>query len=262
MLDALYTAASGMLAQQTALDGIANNLANVNTVGFKAGRTAFEDLLYNNLAPQQASKQGNQMGLGTMVSAIQVQMDEGAAQANMGLTDVMITGGPGFFRVQRPDGTIGYTRAGNFAPDAAGQLVTTDGGLVLGVNGKPITFPPGSSMSTVKIGEGGVVSVEVGGTPTTIGTISLATFTNPAGLEPVGSNLFVETLNSGKAVVSAPGDAKTGTGTVRQSTLEMSNVKAVDEMVSMITTQRAYEAVAKVVQASDEMLGTANGLRR
>ena len=141
MLDALYTAASGMLAQQIGLDVIANNLANVNTVGYKGQRAAFEDLLYNNIGSNQGASQGQQMGLGVAISGIQAQFDEGSAQNTGVPTDFMITGGAGFFVVRKPDGTQAYTRAGNFGIDGAGQLVTQQGDLVLDQAGRPIAFP-------------------------------------------------------------------------------------------------------------------------
>jgi flagellar basal-body rod protein FlgG len=261
MLDALYTAASGMLGQQTALDTIANNLSNVNTVGFKAGRTAFEDLLYNQLVPAAGAAQGNEMGLGSAVSAIQVQMDQGNLQAASGQLDMGVDG-TGFFRVQKPDGTTVYTRAGNFDRDGAGQLVTTNGNLVLGTDDKPITFPADANMSTLNVEANGAISVDSAskGAKFLVGTISLATFRNPAGLTPLGGNAYGETVNSGAPVKGAP--TSPGLGTLKPGTLEMSNVSAVNEMVGMITTQRAFEAVSKLVQASDEMLGIADGLRR
>ncbi len=261
MLDALYTAASGMLGQQTALDTIANNLSNVNTVGFKSGRTAFEDLLYNQLMPSAGAAQGNQMGLGSAVSAIQVQMDQGNLQAASGQLDMGIDGS-GFFRVQKADGTTLYSRAGNFDRDGAGQLVTARGELVLGTDGKAIAFPPDANMATLNVEANGAIRVDSAtkGAKFLVGTISLATFRNAAGLVPLGGNAYGESPNSGPPVTGAP--TTPGFGTLKPGTLEMSNVSAVNEMVGMITTQRAFEAVSKVVQASDEMLGIADGLRR
>ena len=255
MLDALYTAATGMLAQQTGMDAIANNLANVNTVGFKAGRTAFADLLYSELSPSQAANQGSQMGLGVQVSAIQAQMDQGQAQTTGVPTDVMIDGS-GFLQVQRADGSLAYTRAGNLAIDANRTLVTPAGEVV-----QPrLTIPANGDMNTLSITSTGAVTIQVSGKDTTIGQLKLAIFPNPYGLDNVGGNDFVETPNSGAAQLVDPGAS--GAGLIRQGMLEMSNVKAVDEMVSMITTQRAYEGVSKVVSASDDMLGVANALRR
>ncbi len=260
MLDALYTAASGMLAQQVALDVIANNLANVNTVGFKAGRTSFEDLLYNDLRPKDGSAQGNQMGLGTAISAVQIQYGEGQAQTTGEVTDLRISG-DGFFRVRKPDGSTAYTRAGNLAIDAAGQLVTPGGDLVLDQAGNTIKFPAGYTRTSISFEPAGDIRVDTPtGSAQFVATLGLATFTNPAGLSAIGENQYVETANSGAATIVRP--TSPGAGSIVGGQLEMSNVSAVNEMVNMITTQRAYESVAKVVQASDEMLNTANGLRR
>jgi flagellar basal-body rod protein FlgG len=253
VLDALYTAASGMLAQQTALDVTANNLANVNTVGFKASRTAFDDLLYSELNPRDATAQGNRMGLGVKVSAAQVQMDSGQAQTTGRGLDLRIDGA-GFLPVRQADGTTAYTRAGNLQLDALGQLVTPGGDVV-----QPrIVVPKGAT--DVSYDATGAVTATVNGKVTKVGQLQLATFANPAGLDQIGGNKFAVTANSGAATLSDPG--KNGTGAVVAGQLEMANVNAVDEMVGMITTQRGYEATAKIVTASDEMLGIANSLRR
>ena len=254
MLDALYTAATGMLAQQTAMDTTANNLTNVNTVGFKGGRTAFGDLLYTELGPHQASRQGNQQGLGVQVSAVQTQGRQGALQDTGNPSDVAIEG-EGLIAARRADGIVGYTRAGNLTVDGAGQLVTASGDLVQ----PPIRVPAGADMTSFTIAADGAVSVKVAGATRAIGRLQLAVFANPAGLASLGGNLFAATADSGAARSVTPGTS--GAGLLRQGRLEMSNVNAADEMVSMIATQRAYDAVAKVVSASDEMLGTANGLR-
>lgn len=253
MLDALYTAASGMLAQQTALDVTANNLANVNTVGFKASRAAFDDLLYSQLNARDATKQGNQMGLGTEVSSIQVQMDSGQAQTTGRGLDLRIEG-TGFLPVKQADGSIAYTRAGNLELDASGQLVTATGDVV-----QPrIVVPKGAT--DVTFDANGGVQAQVNGKATKIGQLQLATFTNAAGLEQIGGNKYAVSANSGAATLVDPNT--NGAGSTVAGQLEMANVNAVDEMVGMITTQRAYEGVSKVVQASDEMLNTANQLRR
>jgi flagellar basal-body rod protein FlgG len=257
VLDALWTAASGMLAQQIGLDVIANNLANVNTVGYKGQRAAFEDLLYNNISTNQGATQGQQMGLGVAISGIQAQFDEGAAQTTGVQTDFMITQGTGFFAVRQGDGTIAYTRAGNFGVDADSQLVTQTGDLVLDRDNRPIQFP--KTMKSLEIDNAGnLIAV----TPTgrqTVAQLGMVTFTNPAGLTLDGGNKYLESPDSGTPTRVVSGGVG---GKFVQGVLEMANVKAVDEMVNMITTQRAYESVSKVVQASDEMLGTANGLRR
>ena len=258
MLDALYTAASGMLAQEIGLDVIANNLSNINTVGFKSQRAAFEDLLYNKIGPDQGATQGQQMGLGVAVAGVQAQFDEGAMTPTGVQTDFMVTGGAGFFAVQKPDGSLAYTRAGNFTSDGAGQLVTQQGDLVLDNRGNRISFP-NDTMKIELTATGDLIAVRQGDVRTTVATLQLTTFVNPAGLEPRGQNEYRESPNSGAPRILASGGFG---GTIVQGFLEQSNVKAVDEMVNMITTQRAFESVAKIVQASDEMLGTANGLRR
>jgi flagellar basal-body rod protein FlgG len=253
MMRGMYSAISGLRNHQIMLDVTANDLANVNTVGFKASRTAFDDLLYSELNPRDATAQGNKMGLGTEVSAIQVQMDSGQAQTTGRGLDLRIDG-TGFLPVKQADGTIAYTRAGNLELDALGQLVTPTGDIV-----QPrITVPKGAT--DVTYDPTGAVTATVNGKITKVGQLQLATFTNPAGLDQIGGNKFVATANSGPAALVAPGTS--GSGSVVAGQLEMANVNAVDEMVGMITTQRAYEGVSKVVQASDEMLNTANQLRR
>jgi flagellar basal-body rod protein FlgG len=257
VLDALWTAASGMLAQQIGLDVIANNLANVNTVGYKGQRAAFEDLLYNNISTNQGATQGQQMGLGVAISGIQAQFDEGAAQTTGVPTDFMITQGAGFFAVRKADGTTAYTRAGNFGIDADSQLVTQSGDLVLDSAGRPIQFP--KTMKSLEIDNtGNLIAVTQTGRQR-VAQLGMVTFTNPGGLTLNGGNEYLESADSGAPTRAVSGGVG---GKFVQGVLEMANVKAVDEMVNMITTQRAYESVSKVVQASDEMLGTANGLRR
>lgn len=252
MPDGLWAAATGMLAQQTAMDSIANNLSNVNTVGYKRGRTAFQDLLYDKLTPQEAAKQGAQVGVGTRVAGIQTQFEEGPLQDTGNPLDLAIEGN-GFFEVTRADGSRAYTRAGNLTTDANGTLTTVQGDVV----SPRIRIPTGATDPT--IAPDGTVSATVGGKLQRLGRLSVATFQNPYGLSSIGSSLYAATPNSGAARVGAPGAA--GAGTIKQGSLEGSNVDAVDEMVGMINTQRAYEAVSKVVSASDEMLGMANQLR-
>jgi flagellar basal-body rod protein FlgG len=236
------------------LSVIGNNLANINTVGFKAQRAAFEDLLYTTIGTEQGAAQGQQMGLGVRISGVQAQVyEQGPLQTTGQPFDVAIEG-QGFIPVQLANGQTGYTRAGNLGVDASGQLVTPDGNVV-----QPrIVCPPGATDFT--IGHDGTVTCKAAGSVQVLGHIKVATFTNPGGLEQLGGNLFGATAASGAAQLSTPG--QNGTGQLVQGMLEMSNVHAVDEMVNMITTQRAYESVAKVVTASDEMLSTANGLRR
>ena len=242
-LDALYSAATGMLAQQTSLDNISNNLANVNTAGFKRGRASFADLLYTELTPQQASKQGNQVGLGVKIGSIQTQQEQGNLQSTGQALDLAIEG----------DGTKGYTRAGSFSTDATGAMVTATGERL----NPPIVIP--QNATDTSIGADGKVTAKVSGALKTLGQIRIATFPNQLGLSSLGDSLFGVTANSGAATLQTPGQK--GAGAVRSGELEMSNVNAVDEMVGMITTQRSYEAVAKVVTASDEMLQVANQLR-
>jgi flagellar basal-body rod protein FlgG len=252
-LDALYSAATGMLAQQTSLDNISNNLANVNTPGFKRGRASFADLLYTELTPQQAAKQGSQEGLGVQVSAIQTQQEQGSMQTTSQPLDLAIEG-DGFFEVTKADGSKAYTRAGSFTTDASGSMTTPTGERL----SPPIVIPPNATETA--IGADGKVTAKVGGVLKTLGQIKIASFPNQAGLSSLGDSLFGVTPNSGAATLETPGVK--GAGAVRSGELEMSNVNAVDEMVGMVTTQRSYEAVAKVVTASDEMLQTANQLRR
>jgi flagellar basal-body rod protein FlgG len=252
-LDALYSAATGMYAQQTALDNISNNLANVNTPGFKSGRVAFSDLLYTDLTPQQAAKQGSQEGLGVQVAAIQTQQTQGNLQTTGQPLDLAIQG-QGFFEVTQANGTKAYTRAGAFTTDANGNMVTPTGEKL-----SPPIVVPGNATDTA-IGADGTVTANVGGKTKTLGQVRIATFPNELGLSSLGDSLFGVTANSGPATLRTPG--KDGSGSIESGELEMSNVNATDEMVGMITTQRSYEAVAKVVTASDEMLQTANQLRR
>jgi len=254
MLDALYTAASGMLAQQTAMDVIANNLANTNTDGYKSHRTSFSDLLYTEIGPRQSAAQGQVQGTGARVTAIQTTQSQGAMVDATNL-DLAIVGN-GYMPVTRADGTTAYTRAGALTLDAAGNLLTAGGDMMQ----PPIRIPQGADMQTFTIEKSGRVTVKVNDRVQALGQIQLATFQNPYGLENVGSNLFRVTANSGAAQLRNPG--QNGAGDIQQGFLEKSNVNAVDEMVGMISTQRSYEAVAKIVSASDEMLGIANSLRR
>jgi flagellar basal-body rod protein FlgG len=252
-LDALYSAATGMLAQQTSLDSISNNLANVNTAGFKRGRASFADLLYTELTPQQASKQGNQVGLGVKIGSIQTQQEQGNLQTTGQALDLAIEG-EGFFEVTQANGTKGYTRAGSFTTDSTGSLVTATGERL----SPPVVIP--QNATDTSIGADGKVTAKVGGALRSLGQVRIATFPNQSGLSSLGDNLFGVTADSGAATMQTPGQK--GAGAIRAGELEMSNVNAVDEMVGMITTQRSYEAVAKVVTASDEMLQIANQLRR
>lgn len=262
MMRALWTAASGMQSQQKNIDVVANNLANVNTSGFKKSRADFQDLMYQNLkttgAPSTSTTQtptGIQIGLGSRLAAVTKIFTTGDFTQSGNELDMAIEG-DGFFQIQQPDGTTAYSRAGSFKKDSQGRVVTSDGYPML----PEIVIP--NNATKITIGNDGTVSVMQAGqtTPTTVGNIQLATFPNPAGLSALGKNLFNQTDSSGNPTTGTPG--QTGVGTIAQGFLEMSNVNVAEEMVNMIIGQRAYEVNSKAVQASDEMLQTANNLRR
>ncbi|RZM00548.1 MAG: flagellar basal-body rod protein FlgG [Variovorax sp.] len=243
-----------MEAQQTQLDVISHNLANVSTTGFKRSNAVFEDLMYQNLrqvgansSEQSQLPTGLQLGLGVRTVATSRSFTQGSMQQTSNQLDVAIKGN-GFFQVTQPDGTIGYTRDGSFQVDSQGRLVTSSGLPV--ANG--ITVPP--SATNVSIAADGTVSATLpnSATPQNIGSLALANFVNPAGLEPRGDNLYVETAASGQPNGGTAGT--NGLGTVMQGFLETSNVNVVQELVSMIQTQRAYEMNSKAIQTSDQML--------
>jgi len=262
MIRALWTSASGMQAQQLNIDVIANNLANVNTTGFKRSRADFQDLLYQTLrvagGPSSTGTlvpTGMDLGHGTRAVAIQKLFLQGDYQQTQNELDLAIEGS-GFLQVIQPDGTVAYTRAGALKLDNAGRIVTSDG-LPL----EPaLSIPPDATK--VSITADGMVSVLVPGSaaPVEIGTITLARFVNPAGLNSIGRNLYLPTAASGEAVEGTPGEE--GFGTLAQGFLEMSNVNVVEEMVNMIAGQRAYEINSKAIQAADDMLQIANNIRR
>jgi flagellar basal-body rod protein FlgG len=252
MIRALHTAATGMDAQQQRIDVISNNLANVNTTGFKKQRADFQDLLYQTVrSPGTSAAQGAavptglQVGTGVRTAATHRTFTLGDVMQTNNGTDLAIMGN-GFFQVTLPGGQLGFTRAGNFETDAQGQLVTTDGYPL----DPAITVPQGAGPLT--IGEDGTVSVEIDGQSTEIGQIQIANFVNPGGLQAIGANFFTATTASGEAQVGPPGTP--GFGKLAQGTLEMSNVKVVEEMINLISSQRAYDVNSKVLQASDEML--------
>jgi flagellar basal-body rod protein FlgG len=255
MIRSLWIARTGLDAQQTQLDVISNNLANVSTNGFKRGRAVFEDLLYQTLRQPgaQSSQQtqiptGLQLGTGTRPVSTARIFTQGNIQKTDSTLDVAIQGN-GFFQVLLPDGTTGYTRDGSFQKDNQGQIVTADGYPV-----QPnITIP--NNALTVSIGTDGTVSITQSGSAATtqIGSIQLATFINPGGLQSVGQNLFLETAGSGTPTPNTPGT--NGAGIVNQGYVETSNVNVAEELVTMIQTQRAYELNSKVVSTSDAMLG-------
>jgi flagellar basal-body rod protein FlgG len=254
MIRSLWIAKTGMEGQQTKLDSIAHNLANVATNGFKRGDVVFEDLMYQNLrqAGSATSEQsqlptGLQVGLGVRAAATSRNFAQGTLNQTTNNLDMAVEGN-GFFQIQMPDGTTGYTRDGAFQLDANGQLVTQAGYAV-----QPgITIPAGAR--SVAVGRDGSVSVTLPGqsAPQTVGQIQLASFINPAGLDPLGGNLFGETAASGTPSAGAPGS--NGLGGLRQGFVEGSNVNVVEELVTMIATQRAYEMNSKAIQTSDQML--------
>ncbi|MBT8136704.1 MAG: flagellar basal-body rod protein FlgG [Gammaproteobacteria bacterium] len=254
MNTALWAAKTGLDAQQTKIAVISNNLANASTTGFKAGRAMFEDLVYQNVRQVggQTSQQtqlpsGLMLGTGVRVVATAKTFVQGAVSQTENALDVAVTG-RGFFQVLLPDGTISYTRDGAFQVNADGELVTSSGYQV-----QPgISIP--SDAQSVTIGDDGVVSAALAGQPDPIqvGTIQLADFINPAGLQSRGQNMFLETAASGAAQTGTPG--LNGLGSLQQNALESSNVNVVAELVSMIETQRAYELNSRAVATSDEML--------
>lgn len=254
MIRSLSIAKTGMDAQQTQLDVVANNLANVGTTGFKRSRAVFEDLMYQNLrqsggqtSDQTRMPSGLQLGTGARVVATERIHTQGNSTKTDSQKDLMING-DGFFQVLMPDGTAAYTRDGSFQTDQNGQLVTASGYPVQ----PAITLP--ANATSLTIGRDGTVSVVQAGSAASVqvGQIQLATFLNATGLQSKGENLFVETDSSGGANQSAPG--QNGAGTLNQGYVESSNVNVVEELVNMIQTQRAYEINSKVVKTSDEML--------
>jgi len=262
MIRSLWTAATGMSAQNTNVDVIANNLANVNTSGFKRGRANFQDLMYQQIkAPgAEASQAGTQLptgiqiGLGVQTAGVQSIFTEGSFQQTGNPLDLAIEG-RGFFQVQLPNGEMAYTRAGSFSVDAQGQIVTPDGNVL-----QPAIVVPADTV-TLTIGADGTISaMQPGNVNTTLGTLQLANFSNPSGLMHIGRSLYQTSNASGEAITGIPGN--NGFGGITQGTLEMSNVNAVEEMVNLIAGQRAYEMNSKAIQASDDMLHIANTIRR
>ena len=252
MNPALLVSKSGLQAQETKLQVIANNLANVNTVGFKRDSAVFADQFYEMARMPGANSQGDnelnsgvQLGTGVRFAATLKQFTDGARQITGRSLDVAIMGN-GFLQVAQADGSTAYTRAGNLAVGSDGRLETTEGLAVQ----PEIVIPEG--VSEIMISESGLVSVLVNGATEELGTLQLATFVNSAGLQAVGDNLFLATDASGEAVVGEPGEA--GFGVIKQYALEGSNVKAVEEMVDMISAQRSYEMNTKVLSAADDMM--------
>ena len=254
MINSLWISKTGMEAQQMQLDVISNNLANVSTNGFKRATAVFEDLMYQNLrqvgansTEQSTLPTGLQVGLGVRTVATSRSFAQGSLQQTSNKLDVAIQG-DGFFQVTMPDGTNSYTRDGSFQVNAAGALVTATGLAI--ANG--VTVP--ANATAVTIAGDGTVSATIPGTatPQGIGTIALARFINPAGLTPLGGNLYAESAASGQPQAGTPGSD--GMGTLMQGFVETSNVNVVQELVTMIQTQRAYEMNSKAIQTSDQML--------
>ncbi|MEE4605079.1 MAG: flagellar basal-body rod protein FlgG [Desulfobacteraceae bacterium] len=262
MIRSLWTSATGMQAQALNLDVISNNLANVNTSGFKKSRAEFQDLLYETLLPAGTSSSqdteipaGIQLGHGTRPSTVLKLFSQGNMENTQNELDLAIEG-DGFFQITLPNGETAYTRDGAFKLDSDGRIVNSDGFTM-----EPEIAIPSDAMS-ISVGLDGTVSVLQAGesTPSEIGTIELARFINPAGLISMGKNLFIRSEASGNEMTGTAGED--GMGTLAQGFLEMSNVSVVDEMVNMITAQRAYESNSKAIQAADDMLQLANNVKR
>ncbi len=261
MLRSLFTAATGMEAQQLKMDVIANNLANASTTGYKKQRAEFEDLLSETMqSAGAADPRGGtapaplQVGLGVRTGSTSRSYTQGDMLHTSGSLDVAIQG-DGFLRVQLPNGDNAYTRAGNLRLDSTGRLVTQNGELI----DPPIQVPPEATQ--VAIGADGVVTAQVAGRTEAqnLGSLELATFTNVNGLHSLGNNLFTATPASGNAQIGKPGQQ--GLGTLLQGYLENANVKAVEEMIDMISAQRAYELNSKVIQTADQMLQRLTSIR-
>ncbi len=261
MIRSLYTAATGMEAQQTKMDTIANNLANAGTTGFKKTRVDFEDLLSETIqAPRQVDPRGGsqpvplQVGLGVRTASTTRSFSQGDMENTSNPLDIAIEG-QGFLRVVRPNGEYAFTRAGNMKVDAEGRLVTQRGELI-----EPNITVPRDTMS-VSIASDGTMSAKLPNRTDQLelGRLELSTFVNPAGLEAIGGNLYVQSSASGAPTFGRPGEQ--GLGTIAQGYLETSNVQAVEEMVAMISTQRSYELNSKVISTADQMLQKLTNLR-
>ena len=254
MLRSLWISKTGMESQQLQLDNISHNLANVATNGYKKSHAVFEDLIYQNLrqagaatSDQTQLPSGLQVGLGVRPVATARDFAQGSLQQSGNSLDLAVSGN-GFLQVTMPDGTTGYTRDGDMKLDAQGQMVTNNGFVI-----QPgITIPPNAQ--SISIGADGTVTATLPGTatPSTLGQLQLANFANPGGLDPKGGNIYAETAASGSPTAAAPGS--NGLGRLQQGFVETSNVNVVEELVSMISTQRAYELNSKAIQTSDQML--------
>jgi flagellar basal-body rod protein FlgG len=261
MFKALNTSATGMQAQQTNMDVISNNIANVNTHGFKKSRAEFEDLLYHTIKEPGAQSglnavapSGVQTGLGVRTAAVQKNFETGSSKITNGALDLMIEG-PGFFPIQLEDGQIAFTRDGAFQKDPNGRIVDRNGKALV----PEIVIPPNAA--GVQIDPNGQVSIITNGqqNPQVIGQIQIVNFVNPAGLKSLGKNLYAPSPSSGQPIQGNPGT--NGMGQIAQGQIESSNVNIVDEMINMISAQRSYELNSKAVQAADQMLQSLNNLR-
>jgi flagellar basal-body rod protein FlgG len=262
MMQSLYTASTGMLGMQTQIDTTANNIANVNTIGFKKSRAEFADLMYHvqeyagtSTSDVTKSPTGVEVGLGVRATAINKIFSEGSLKQTDNQLDIAVTGG-GFFKMELPDGTEVYSRNGAFKVDENGTMVNSDGYRLV----PEIVIP--EDATNISIGTDGIVTVvQPGQTQATqIGQINLTNYINPAGLHSLGDNLYIETDSSGQPVEGTPG--VDGLGTLRQGFVELSNVELVVELTDLITGQRAYDANSKIITTSDEMLQTTNNLKR
>lgn len=260
MIRSMMTAATGMDAQQLYMDTISNNLSNVNTTGYKRVKLEFQDLMYQALREPgtrnvegAVSPVGIEVGLGVKPAATQRVFEQGSLSRTENPMDIAIQG-EGLFQITLPDGTTGYTRDGSFSLSSEGTVVTSSGFPL----SPSITVPPGSG--EMQVSEDGLVTIQLAGERQEIGQIELVRFINPSGLRPLGGNLFTESEATGAPMIQTPGTE--GAGTLMQNYVEASNVQAVQEMVNMITAQRAYEIVSKSITVSDEMLSTANNLKR
>ncbi len=261
MYRAMFTAASGMEAQQLNLDNVANNLANASTAGFRRRRLQFQDLVYQNMvAPGAAATQqttyptGLQVGLGARTASSEVIQQQGDYNQTGNPLDLTVQGA-GFFQIQLPSGEVAYTRSGAFHLDSTGIIVDAQGNQLQ----PAITIP--ASATNITIGSDGTVSVTLPNQQQAqqVGAIQLATFANPGGLNSTGNNYFLETTATGNPIVGTPGGSE-GLGSIQQGVLENSNVDVVGEFIQMIIAQRSYEANSRVVRAADEMFQTINGL--
>ncbi len=262
MMQSLYTSSTGMLGMQTQIDTTANNIANVNTIGFKKSRAEFADLMYRvqeyagtSTSDTTKSPTGIEVGLGVRSTAINKIFSEGSLKQTDNNLDIAITG-KGFFKMELPDGTEVYSRNGAFKMDENGSMVNSDGYKLI----PEVVIP--EDATNISIGSDGIVTVTQPGQAqaTQIGQILTTNFINPAGLHSMGDNLFIETDSSGQPIDGTPGI--NGLGVLRQGFVELSNVQLVVELTDLITGQRAYDANSKVITTSDEMLQTVNGLKR